>query len=63
VPIGFSASFCGPSSLSALAGMMSELVKAALSTMVGQGLLVTNRTVKSSTTWTSFTRPQYAAAA
>src|SRR5207247_488282 len=62
VPIGFSASFAGPSSRSALAGMMRELVSEALSMRFGHGCLVRNRTAKSSTTCTSLTRPQYAAA-
>ena len=45
VPIGFSASLAGPSSLSALAGSMSEFVSDALSTRFGHGCFVTNRTV------------------
>ena len=45
VPMGCWASFCGPSSFSALAGMMSKFVSDAWSIRFGHGLAVTNRTV------------------
>jgi hypothetical protein len=45
VPIGFSASLAGPSSFSALAGMIREFASEALSTRFGHGCLVTKRTV------------------
>ena len=45
VPIGFSASFAGPRSLRALAGMMSKLVSDAWSIRFGHGCLVRKRTV------------------
>ena len=53
MPIGFSASFWGPCSLRALAGIIRELVREAWSMRAGHGLSVMKRTVESLTIWTS----------
>ena len=51
--MGFSASFWGPCSLRALAGIMRALVSEAWSMRAGHGLSVMKRTVRSLTIWTS----------